>query len=87
MGPGVQPCVPFGDTNDRRVCEQRQRACLEYVDRVLGLLLERFMEAWVLICSDHGDCWGEDGLWEHGIHHPAVLTVPLQIRLAGRPIG
>jgi len=32
-----------------------------------------------------GDCRGEDGKWEHGIHHEKVLEVPLLFRLAAGP--
>jgi hypothetical protein len=42
---------------------------VEYVDGRLAGLLADFAEATTLICADHGDCWGEDGLWEHGISH------------------
>ena len=65
---------------------RRQRACLEWVDHQLEPLLERFAEGTVFICADHGDCWGEDGLWEHGISHPATLTVPLLMRVRGVPV-
>lgn len=75
------PCVPF-QTDDRRAdCEARQRACLEYVDAELEPLLARFAEASVVATADHGDCWGEDGLWEHGVSHAATLTVPLVYRI------
>jgi hypothetical protein len=41
----------------------------------------------VVVCADHGECFGEDGYWGHGINHPKVLEVPLAIfRLDGRPI-
>ena len=49
-------------------------------------MLEKFSNASMLICVDHGDCWGEDGLCEHGIHHKKVLRVPLIIRLESKPI-
>lgn len=75
------PCVPFADKNDAMECRRRQKACLEHCDRTLEPLLSRFREATVVICGDHGDAWGEDDLWEHGIHHPAVLEVPLLFRL------
>ncbi|MDP6491648.1 MAG: sulfatase-like hydrolase/transferase, partial [Kiritimatiellia bacterium] len=78
--PRCNPCDPKApDQNDRDECMRRQRACLEYVDAKLGALLQRLqqLEFSFLICSDHGDCWGEDGLWEHGINHPAVFEVPL----------
>ena len=62
------PCVPFQlpSRERRRACRQRQRGCLEYVD-ALGTLLGGFRDATIVLTADHGDCWGEDGLWEHGI--------------------
>lgn len=76
------PCVPFATDNDAQECRKRQRACLEYVDAQLEPLLAAFRQASVVICADHGDCWGEDGLWEHGFHHPKVLEVPLIFRMS-----
>lgn len=82
------PCVPFGNEQcSASESARRQRACLEWVDRQLVPLLQSFREGTVLVCADHGDCWGEDGLWEHGISHPATLTVPLLLRVRGVPIG
>lgn len=81
----INPCRPFrGETNDAAECRRRQIACIEYVDRLLGPLLERFARATTVLCADHGDCWGEDGLWEHGITHPKVMEVPLLFRLGAR---
>jgi len=80
--PWWNPCVPFEDNNDAGECRRRQLACLEHVDRKLEPLLRLFEKSTVIICADHGDCWGEDGLWEHGFHHPKVLEVPLLFRLA-----
>jgi hypothetical protein len=86
--PWPSPCVPFGDAHASAAeSRRRQVACLEWVDGQLGPLLSRFAEATILVCADHGDCWGEDGLWEHGISHPATLTVPLLLRVRGRPIA
>jgi len=82
------PCQPFGGPHcSRRESRRRQSACLEWVDQQLEPLLEDFADHTVLVCADHGDCWGEDGLWEHGISHPATLTVPLLLRVGGQPIG
>lgn len=80
-GADTNPCTPFGKNNDANECRRRQRACLEFVDGKLAPLLAAFQDATVLVCADHGDCWGEDGLWEHGIHHEKVLEVPLLFRL------
>jgi len=81
------PCVPFSDKNDANECKTRQTKCLEFIDEKICPLLTQFSESSVLICSDHGDCWGEDGLWEHGIFHEKVLEVPLIIRLNSIPIS
>lgn len=82
------PCVPFGGEGCSAVeSRRRQAACLAWVDAQLAPLLHRFMDATVLICADHGDCWGEDGLWEHGVSHWATLTVPLLLRVRGRPVA
>ncbi len=81
------PCIPFQTVDRSAECRLRQRAGLEFVDAALGPLLERFSSATIVLCGDHGDCWGEDGLWEHGISHPMTLTVPLLIRLRGIRVG
>lgn len=81
------PCVPFGGAScSARESRRRQRACLRWVDQRLQPLISHFQAATILVCADHGDCWGEDGLWEHGISHPATLTVPLWMRVRGRPV-
>lgn len=55
-------------------------AALRYVDQELGRLFEGWKSwrggAFVICCSDHGTCYGEDGCQFHGINHPAVNTVP-----------
>lgn len=55
-------------------------AALRYVDAELGKLFEKWKElrdkAFVICCSDHGTCYGEDGCQFHGINHPSVNTVP-----------
>ena len=55
-------------------------AALRYVDGQLGRLFDAWCmlrgNAFVICCSDHGTCYGEDGCWRHGISHPMVDTVP-----------
>ncbi len=55
-------------------------AALRYADRELGRLFAGWKEqrkgAFVICCSDHGTCYGEDGYWLHGVNHPMVTTVP-----------
>jgi len=73
------PCQPFQTVDRSADCRYRQRVCLEYIDRQCSGLLEVFSKAMVIVTADHGDCWGEDGLWEHGISHEMTLAVPLII--------
>lgn len=85
--PWPSPCVPFGGSNcSRKESRRRQISCLEWVDHSLLHLVQTFNDATILVCADHGDCWGENGLWEHGISHPATLTVPLLLRVRGEPV-
>lgn len=82
--PNNNPCIPFGMHNDAYECRRRQIACIEYVDSQLSELLKSFSNCTTVICADHGDCWGEDGIWEHGVSHSKVLEVPLLFRLVRR---
>ncbi len=85
--PWPSPCVPFGGSKcSHKESRRRQIACLEWVDSQLAPLLDAFQPCTTIVCADHGDCWGEDGLWEHGISHQATLTVPLLMRYRGEPI-
>ncbi len=85
--PWPSPCVPFGGPYcSRRESRRRQVACLEWVDQQLAQLINRFKDCTILACADHGDCWGENGLWEHGVSHPATLTVPLLLKVRGKSI-
>jgi hypothetical protein len=77
----VNPCRPFALDNDAAECRRRQSACLDFADQTLAPLLDAFRDATTFVCADHGDAWGEHGLWEHGIHHPKVHEVPLVFRL------
>ncbi len=55
-------------------------AALRYADGQLGRLFDAWKaqrgNAFVICCSDHGTCYGEDGCYLHGISHPMVDTVP-----------
>ncbi len=54
-------------------------AALRHVDAALRPLLETCSQrapAFVIICSDHGTAYGEDGFFGHRIGHETVWTVP-----------
>ena len=56
------------------------RAALRYVDGELGRLLDAWGQqrgkSFVICCSDHGTCYGEDGCQFHGMNHPKVNEIP-----------
>ncbi len=54
-------------------------AALQYVDRALAPLFDasrRRAPTFVIVCSDHGTAYGEDGYVGHRIAHEVVMTVP-----------
>lgn len=54
-------------------------AALAYVDRHLPrlfALMQQRAPLLVIICSDHGTAYGEDGYTGHRVSHPVVWTVP-----------
>jgi hypothetical protein len=52
-------------------------AALEYVDGRIGRLLGMLRRpSYVIVCSDHGTAYGEDGHTGHRIGHETVWTVP-----------
>lgn len=56
-----------------------QAAALADVDTHLPVLLDalgRRGPALLVVFSDHGTCFGDDGLRGHGFPHPVVMTVP-----------
>jgi Sulfatase len=58
---------------------ESQGAALAYVDSQLPPLIAglRARGPWlVIICSDHGTAYGEDGYRGHRLAHPVVWTVP-----------
>ena len=65
-----------GATEDSR---ESHAAALAYVDYHLPALLraaQRRAPVFVLLCSDHGTAYGEDGYSGHRLGHPVVWTVP-----------
>jgi hypothetical protein len=55
-------------------------AALSYVDtlmpRLFGLLTRRGRPCFVIMCSDHGTAYGENGHHGHRVGHEVVWTVP-----------
>src|SRR5262249_18404291 len=75
----------FFDEARLKSLHERQVAALEYLDGVFATLLERLPPDTLLIVpSDHGELFGEDGYFGHGpIAHEKVLEVPFVEGLVG----
>lgn len=64
-----------------RDTKESHAAALRYVDSQMEALFSVLRErgkTFVICCSDHGTCYGEDGCYSHGINHPMVNTIPYQ---------
>jgi hypothetical protein len=62
----------------------KQISACEYLDSIFSILItyiEKYISRGtvVIICGDHGECFGEDGLYGHGFFHPKIIEVPLGI--------
>jgi len=66
-----------------------QLAAAEFLDSRLPALFDGLPgDTVVVLCADHGECFGEDGYWGHGVNHEKVLEVPLAIfRLDRSPLA
>lgn len=66
---------------------QTQAAALRYVDRSLAALFEmlELTSPWfVIICSDHGTAYGEQGKVGHRWNHPVIGDVPYAEFVVGK---
>jgi hypothetical protein len=75
----------FFDEARLKELHERQVAALEFLDGVFAALLERLpANTWLIVTSDHGELFGEDGYFGHGpIAHEKVLEVPFVEGLVG----
>ncbi|KUO09234.1 metalloenzyme domain-containing protein [Streptomyces sp. DSM 15324] len=68
-----------GATREAGDTRETHAAALEYVDRHIGRLLTAASSrrpCFVIVCSDHGTAYGDDGYSGHRLGHPSVWTVP-----------
>jgi Sulfatase len=82
------PPVAEGPVGRESPAYAHQVEAAEFLDSRLPRLLAPLPgRTVVVLCADHGDAFGEDGYWGHGVNHPTVLEVPLAVfRLDGAPI-
>jgi membrane-anchored protein YejM (alkaline phosphatase superfamily) len=57
---------------------QAQISAVEHLDKIMGQFFELLPKnTLVIITADHGEAFGEDGFWGHGVYHPTVMNVPM----------
>ncbi|MBW8303632.1 MAG: hypothetical protein K0M78_06775 [Brevundimonas sp.] len=73
---GGESAIPF-DREQLRPLWRKQVACIEHIDAVLARALPRMpADTWIILTSDHGELFGEDGWFGHGpVVHDKVLEV------------
>jgi hypothetical protein len=55
-----------------------QAKCLDYIDSYIDDIIDLLPKPVdCYIFGDHGDCFGEDGLYYHGFYHPKIMEVPM----------
>jgi len=75
--PGATP-PEFFDAATLAELRERQIVALRYLDGVVARLFDLApSNTWIVVTSDHGELFGEDGYFGHGpIAHDKVLEVP-----------
>ncbi len=77
--------MKFPPVEDKRLKETKgvklhraQIEAAEHLDKLMPLLFANLpSNTLVIITSDHGEAFGEDGFWGHGVYHPTVMNVPM----------
>ena len=61
-----------------RMLQQQQVRCVEYVDGLIGKLMDKAPEnTYFIVTADHGELFGEDGYFGHGpIMHVKCFEIP-----------
>jgi arylsulfatase A-like enzyme len=74
----AMPAPGLFDVDQLAELRRRQVHALEYLDGVFARLFRALpRNTWVVVTSDHGELFGEDGYFGHGpINHEKVLEVP-----------
>ncbi|MFY9588473.1 MAG: sulfatase-like hydrolase/transferase [Actinomycetota bacterium] len=76
--PGPEGEPAFFDERALAELRERQIGAVRYLDGVVGRLFDLVpKDTWIIVTSDHGELFGEDGFFGHGpINHDKVFEVP-----------
>lgn len=75
----------FFSSEDMAALHDQQVRCVEYIDGLLGALIEKAPKGThFIVTSDHGECFGEGDYFGHGpVMHEKVFEIPF---LEGRKL-
>ncbi len=68
----------FLDMEQMKRLQNNQVECIEYIDGLMADLFNKCPKnTWIIITSDHGELFGEEGYFGHGpIFHEKVFEIP-----------
>ncbi|MDF1669252.1 MAG: sulfatase-like hydrolase/transferase [Roseovarius sp.] len=68
----------FFSQEDMTSLHEQQVRCVEYIDELLGTLIEKApKDTHFIVTSDHGECFGEGDYFGHGpVMHEKVFEIP-----------
>lgn len=74
--PDAEP--EFFSQEDMAMLHDQQVRCVEYVDGLLGALIDKAPKGThFIVAADHGECFGEDDYFGHGpVMHEKVFAIP-----------
>jgi hypothetical protein len=77
-GPDGEPSPEFFDDAKLHELRDRQINAVRYLDDVVARLFDLVpSNTWIVVTSDHGELFGEDGYFGHGpVAHDKVFEVP-----------
>jgi arylsulfatase A-like enzyme len=82
--------TPLADLRDADFPAAQYRAEVDYLDDQLGAFLnhERFADALIVFTADHGESFGQHGVYyDHAELYPDTIHVPLILTWPGGPAG
>ena len=86
----IEPPPRLAALRDPEFARAEYRAGVDYVDATLGEVLgwPRLQNALVAFTADHGECFGDNGVWfDHAELYPASVHVPLLLAGPSVPQG
>jgi membrane-anchored protein YejM (alkaline phosphatase superfamily) len=74
------PACNSDDADFANKLHSAQIKAVEYLDSCLPTLFTALPKnTVVMLFADHGEAFGEDGYWGHGVYHEKVMEVPIAI--------